>query len=238
MKEHDMPETTPPIAFPNEPVRIAVAFHSGYGHTARQAQALADGAGSAAGTEVDLVTVDDPDDPVLWSTLDAADAIAFGTPTYMGGSSAVFKAFAERTSKVLADDLRWRDKIAAGFTTSGGKSGDKFNTLVDLAVLAAQHGMIWVGLDLPAGWTTSTGSEHDLNRLGSWLGAMAQANADQGPDVAPPAADLRTAFRLGERVAEVTRIYRLGVGALGVGVQGIGVQDIGVQHATGLSAVR
>ena len=207
-----MTETTRLPTLPAEPVRIAVAFHSGYGHTARQAEAVADGAGSAPGTAVDLLTVDDPDDPALWSTLNAADAIAFGAPTYMGSPSAVFKAFAERTSKILADDLRWRNKIAAGFTTSGGKSGDKFNTLVDLATLAAQHGMIWVGLDLPAGWTTSTGAEHDLNRLGSWLGAMAQANADQGPDLAPPAADLRTAFRLGERIAEVARVYRLGIG--------------------------
>jgi multimeric flavodoxin WrbA len=214
--------TSQPDDRPETPMRIAVAFHSGYGHTARQAEAVAEGANSIGGTAVDLVSVDDPDDPALWATLDAADAIVFGTPTYMGSPSAVFKAFAERTSKVLADDLRWRDKIAAGFTTSGGKSGDKFNTLVDLAVLATQHGMIWVGLDLPAGWTTSAGTEHDLNRLGSWLGAMAQANADQGPDVAPPAADLRTAFRLGERIAEVTRAYRLGAG---------------LQRSAGLSAV-
>lgn len=195
-----------------EPTRIAVAFHSGYGHTARQANAVAEGAGSFPHTVTDLVRVDDPDDESLWETLNSADAIIFGTPTYMGSPSAVFKAFAERTSKILADDLRWRDKIAAGFTTSGGKSGDKFNTLVDLTVLAAQHGMIWVGLDLPAGWSTSTGSAEDLNRIGSWLGAMAQADADRGPDVAPPDSDLRTAFRLGERVAEVTRAYRMGIG--------------------------
>ncbi|MFM9616064.1 flavodoxin family protein [Streptomyces sp. V2] len=194
--------------------RVAVAFHSGYGHTARQAGAVADGARRVPGTVVDLVAVDDPDDPALWAALDAADAIVFGTPTYMGSPSAVFKAFAERTSKVLADDLRWRDKVAAGFTTSGSMSGDKLNTLVDLTVLAAQHGMIWVGLDLPAGWSTSTGSAEDANRIGSWLGAMAQADADRGADVAPPDSDLRTAFRLGERVAGIARVHRLGRGAV------------------------
>ncbi|MFE4461356.1 flavodoxin family protein [Nocardia tengchongensis] len=205
-----MTESTQPQDLPIESVRIAVAFHSGYGHTARQAEAVADGAGSVQGTVVDLVNVDDPEDQALWLTLEAADAIIFGAPTYMGSPSAVFKAFTERTSKVLADNLRWRDKIAAGFTTSGGKSGDKFNTLVDLTVFAAQHGMIWVGLDLPAGWSTSNGTEDDLNRIGSWLGAMAQANADQGPELAPPGSDLRTAFRLGERVAEITWIHRSG----------------------------
>ncbi|MDP9841957.1 hypothetical protein J2853_001168 [Streptosporangium lutulentum] len=37
-------EATGPLARESAPVRIAVAFHSGYGHTARQAEAVADGA--------------------------------------------------------------------------------------------------------------------------------------------------------------------------------------------------
>ena len=48
---------------------------------------------------------------------------------------------------------------------------------------------------------SSKGSEGDLNRLGSFLGVMAQANADQGSDVVPPDADRRTAAVLGQRVA-------------------------------------
>ena len=46
---------------------------------------------------------------------------------------------------------------------------------------------------------------NDLNRLGSFLGAMAQANSDQGADVAPIASDLLTAEHLGERVATITK---------------------------------
>jgi len=49
---------------------------------------------------------------------------------------------------------------------------------------------------------------NDLNRLGSFLGAMAQANSDQGADVAPIPSDLLTAEHLGERVANVTRQLR------------------------------
>ncbi|GAA2664955.1 flavodoxin family protein [Nonomuraea recticatena] len=195
--------------FDETQVRVAVAFHSAYGHTARQAEAVADGARAVEGTTVELLAVDELDD-ALWSSLDAADAIVFGAPTYMGSPSAGFKIFAEGTSAVLKDNLRWKDKVAAGFTNSGCMSGDKLNTLVDLAMLAAQHGMIWVGLALPGGWSSSGGSVEDLNRLGSWLGAMAQSDSDVGPDIAPPATDLRTASELGRRVAIVTRAYRRG----------------------------
>jgi len=53
----------------------------------------------------------------------------------------------------------------------------------------------------------SNGSVNDLNRLGSFLGAMAQANSDQGPDLAPIQSDLLTAEHLGERVATTTKRF-------------------------------
>jgi multimeric flavodoxin WrbA len=185
------------------PARIAIAFHSGYGHTARQAEAVAAGASSVPGAVAELVPLDELTENV-WSRLAAADAIVFGAPTYMGSPSWVFKKFAEESVRAWADNLAWRDKIAAGFTNSKAMSGDKLNSLVDLAVFAAQHGMIWVGLDIYPGWAESTASIEDLNRLGSWLGAMAQSDADLSAEKAPPATDLRTAEALGARVATVT----------------------------------
>ena len=56
----------------------------------------------------------------------------------------------------------------------------------------------------------SRGSVHDLNRLGSWLGAMAQSNGDQGPDDTPIESDLETAAYLGQRVADTVRRIRPG----------------------------
>jgi NAD(P)H dehydrogenase (quinone) len=183
--------------------RIAIAYHSGYGHTAKQAEAVAEGAAGVPGTITDLVPLDELTEDV-WDRLAAADAIIFGAPTYMGSPSWVFKKFAEESVRAWAADLAWRDKIAAGFTNSKAMSGDKLNSLVDLAVFAAQHGMIWVGLDIYPGWAESTASIEDLNRLGSWLGAMAQSDADLSAEKAPPATDLRTAEALGVRVAMVT----------------------------------
>jgi NAD(P)H dehydrogenase (quinone) len=190
-------------------VRIAIAYHSGYGHTARQAQAVAQGAREVPDTVVDLLPLDELTDE-LWRTLREADAIVFGAPTYMGGPSAVFKEFAEATAAPWADNLAWRDKIGAGFTNSKAMSGDKLNSLVYFAILAAQHGMIWVGLDEYPGWSASTASIEDVNRLGSWLGAMAQSDSDQPADVVPRATDLRTAAALGRRVALVTLRHRRG----------------------------
>lgn len=193
---------------PPTTARIAIAYHSGYGHTSRQAEAVANGAAGVAGIEVDLRDVSDLNDD-LWSALAAADAIIFGAPTYMGGPSGVFKSFADASAKEWFVD-RWLDKIAAGFTTSGHMQGDKLNTLTYFAILAAQHGMHWVNLGMKGGWDTSKGSAEDLNRLGGWLGAMAQANKDEGPDIAPPISDLRTAEALGRRVALVTQQWLRG----------------------------
>jgi NAD(P)H dehydrogenase (quinone) len=187
--------------------RIVVAFHSGYGHTARQGEAVAEGVAEVAHTQVDIIRLGTDLTQEQWDLLQQADAVIFGSPTYMSGASAGFRSFTEATSKVWNDDLRWRNKIAAGFTNSGNHSGDKLQTLVEIALFAAQHGMIWVGMAHYGGWNTSTGSHEDLNRLGSWLGAMAQSDMDQGPEIAPPAADLRTAAALGRRVAEITHQY-------------------------------
>lgn len=194
-------------------VRVAIAYHSGNGHTARQAEAVARGAASVPGTAVTLHDVSVLDE-ALWQALDAADAIIFGAPTYMGSPSAIFKAFAEATLPLWVDNLRWRDKIAAGFTNSRAINGDKLNSLVDLAIFATQHGMHWVGLDLYPGWSTTTASIDDLNRLGSWLGAMAQSHADEDASVAPRGSDLDTAAHLGRRVAHVTQRWVRGRDAM------------------------
>jgi len=179
--------------------RIAVVYHSGYGHTARQAEAVARGARGVAGVEASLLTVEEAAKD--WEGLERADGIVFGTPTYMGSVSAPFKGFMDASSKVWFGQA-WKDKIAAGFTNSGSHSGDKLNTLIQLAVFAAQHGMVWVPLGLLPGNNSTRGSPEDLNRAGFFLGAGAQSNVDEGPDRGPPPSDLRTAEHLGRRVAE------------------------------------
>jgi multimeric flavodoxin WrbA len=179
---------------------VAIAYHSGFGHTATLAEAVATGA-RAGGAEVTVIAVNSMTD-AEWDVLDRVDGIVFGSATYMGNVSAGFQAFAEQTGRRCLNGS-WRDKVAAGFTNSGAKSGDKLAALMSLAVFAAQHHMHWINLGLGAGDNSGSGSEHDLNRLGFWLGAGTQTNVDANPDEVHPA-DVRTCEHLGRRMATVT----------------------------------
>ncbi|MDX6743929.1 flavodoxin family protein [Actinocorallia sp. A-T 12471] len=189
---------------------VAIAYHSGYGHTVMLAEAVRSGA-AAAGADVRVIAVDTITER-QWEELDAADAIVFGSPTYMATASAAFHAFAEASSKRWAAHA-WQDKLAAGFTNSGSMSGDKMGTLQYFALLAAQHGMTWVSLGVHSGWNSATSSEHDLNRLGFYLGSGAQTNVDAGPDGVHKA-DLATAEHLGRRVGEAAKVAVAGRAAL------------------------
>ncbi|MFF2553685.1 flavodoxin family protein [Nocardia sp. NPDC058058] len=188
------------------PPSVVVAYHSGWGHTEVLAAAVADGARTTGArtrvVPVDRITESD------WSALDEADAIVFGSPTYLGDVSAGFRTFAEATSRRCSEG-RWRDKVAAGFTNSGAMSGDKLHSLVSLSIFAAQHHMHWVNLGLTAGWNSSTASREDSNRLGFWLGAGAQTNVDLPPN-AMSESDIRTCAVLGERVARLAAQLRRG----------------------------
>jgi len=181
---------------------IAVVYHSGYGHTEVISQAVAEGASSIDGVEVTIISAGDitsPESEAL-AQLDAADAMIFGAPTYMGSASAVFKGFMEATSTRWMEQ-KWADKLGAGFTNSGSMNGDKQNTLIEFFTFAMQHGMARVGLGQMPGNNHSGGSEADANRLGASIGCMSQANVDQGGDVAPPESDRETAKLFGARVA-------------------------------------
>ncbi|MFD5703595.1 flavodoxin family protein [Streptomyces lasiicapitis] len=189
---------------------VAIAYHSGFGHTAVVAEAVRAGA-EEAGATAHLIKVDEITEE-QWELLDAADAIVFGSPTYMGTASGAFHVFAEASSKRWFTRA-WQDKIAAGFTNSASKSGDKLHTLQYFQTLAAQQGMHWVNLGLLPDWNSTEGSENDLNRLGFFSGAAAQTNSDEGAE-AVHKADIATAGHLGRRVTETARIVTAGRAAV------------------------
>jgi NAD(P)H dehydrogenase (quinone) len=136
---------------PDTTVSVAIVYDSGSrgypalsGRTRVLADAVAKGARMVKRTAVTLIPV--ADRASHWEVLDAADAIVFGCPIYMGSGSAALKAFMEETIQPQFLEQRWKDKLAAGFTNSAGMSGDKLLALQQLAVFAAQHGVIWITL--------------------------------------------------------------------------------------------
>lgn len=189
---------------------VAIVYHSGYGHTAKVAEGVAEGV-RAAGAEAKLLRIESLTqdfDPII-DAVTAADAVIFGTPTYMGDVSAPFKAFADASSKAFFTG-GWGDKLAAGFTNSHSFSGDKLHALQSLSILAAQHGMNWINLGLaPPNLVAAERGPEVLNRVGGFLGLMTQAdNADAA--ITPPSGDLASARHLGERVAKAARRWTAG----------------------------
>ena len=169
---------------------LSIVYHSPYGHTAKVAAYIAKGA-EVLGVKVHLMNIEHID----WDVLDMSQGIIFGSPTYLGSVTGQFKLFMDSSSKRWMKRT-WQGKLAAGFTNSGGLSGDKLSVLQQINLFAMQHGMLWCGLPL-----LSTGhKDTDLNRLGSHLGLMTQSN-NAPVEITPPQGDLDTAMWFGEYIA-------------------------------------
>ncbi|WLD56824.1 flavodoxin family protein [Salinispirillum sp. LH 10-3-1] len=183
-------------------MKIAIVFHSPSGTTKQLAHAVAQGAAQPgiAVIQAEIVGADIVEgrfrNTDLLHSLSNADAVLFGSPTYMGGVTAQFKAFADATGE-LWEEQRWADKIAAGFTVGGNISGDQQCTLQYLQVFANQHGMLWAGIDIPGGYDAQ-----QRNRLGAQSGLIAHA-----PDGDVHETDLLTAHYLGQRVARLVQRF-------------------------------
>ena len=186
---------------------VAIVYFSSAGHTQQLAHLIAEGVRSVPQTTAVLWRIDSADmhsgrwkNDEITAGLSRADAIVFGAPTYMGGMAAQFKAFIDACSGIWFEQM-WRNKLAAGFTHSQGLSGDKLNTLEGLMINAMQHGMVWLSLGLrPEGSSPS-----HINRLGSYVGLMAQSEADQ---VQLHEGDRQTARLLGQRVADAAQRWQ------------------------------
>ena len=185
-------------------VHTAVVYHSGYGHTEVVAREIVAGAKEAGEATLIAISPEGKIEDAEWETLNAADAIIFGSPTYMGAVSGPFKMFADASSKQWFVQ-GWKNKVAGGFTNSHSLSGDKLAALQQMALLAAQHGMIWVSLgEIPA---QQTGEAHQrdatlVNRLGSSVGVMTQAE-NVAAEGSIPEGDIKTARIYGARVANI-----------------------------------
>ena len=182
--------------------KIAVVHHTGYGHTLWLTKAVIEGV-----QKVDQATVFDvpvAESEARMDEIDQADAIIMGCPTYMGSASAEMKKFMELTSGKYLQQA-WSNKVAAGFTNSGGYAGDKLSTLMMMAVFAAQHGMTWISLGLATGCAARDDDiDKARNATGAYLGAVSRSPVDVDADYGLTQGDHETGVHLGTRVAEMT----------------------------------
>lgn len=183
---------------------VSIVYYSGWGHTKKQAEAVAEGV-KKGGATVELFAIDKEGSWAenLWDKLATSDAILFGSPTYMGGPAWQFKKFADASSKPWGAQA-WKDKLAGGFSNSATINGDKFNTITYMVTLAMQHGMLWAGTGLlPANKKAS--QRNDVNWLGGFTGALAQSPSDASAEEGPLPGDLETARIYGERIATLLK---------------------------------
>lgn len=181
---------------------IAVAYYSEYGTTHQVAAAIGEGVEQQS-CQCKLLRVTDDlldngrftSDEFL-QTIDQCSAVIFGSPTYMGGPAAHFKAFCDASSDAW-DSQAWSGKLAAGFTVGSNPGGDQLATLQYFSILAAQHGMLWVTLQMP--------SDHEQKietKLNAQLGFAGVVPGDSITET-----DRSAAAALGNRVALLSKRY-------------------------------
>lgn len=183
---------------------LLIVYHTVTGTTRKLAEAAHAGALEVGPAEMHCIDGRDihsgrfVNDSLL-EAIDRSSGVLFGTPTFMGGPTAQFKAFADATGDRWSE-ARWSGKVAGGFTIGTNPSGDQLSTLVQLCIFAAQHGMIWSGLDLPGGKDAG-----GRNRLGAHLGLVADSRDGSVADI-----DCITARYLGNRTARIAQRLQVG----------------------------
>ena len=196
--------------------KVLVLFHSRTGHTARLADAVAEGARGVRFTEVDVRRIDDlapasvieavPEWKASREQLAATyrpfgsideltqyDALVFGAPTRYGVMSAELKNVLDQTGPLWQRGAL-ADKVGAAFTSVSTGHGGHETTLWSIMTPMASLGMIIV----PPGYTDPA-----MFRGGSPYGATATPGAG-----APTPDDLAAARHQGKRVATVAEWVR------------------------------
>ncbi len=172
---------------------IVIVYHSGYGHTAKIAEAVA----ATSGAQLLAIDAEGNLPDGGWDTLAAAKLIVFGSPTYMGMASWQFKKFADASSKAWFTQ-QWKDKLFAGFTNSASMNGDKLSTLQYFMTLAMQHSGFWVGTGMMPS-NNKAATRDSINYVASFGGLMTATPSDASTDEMVPG-DIATAKVFGERL--------------------------------------
>jgi len=196
--------------------KIKVIFHSLYGHVYQLAEALAEGARSVPGTEVELLQVAEtlPAEVIAKmgateakkafahipvakpSDLADADGLLFGSGTRFGSASSQLQAFFDSTGGLWAKGALI-GKPAGTFVSTGTQHGGQETTLVSMHTFLLHHGMVVVGVPYAA---PELSTMSDVTG-GSPYGAGVLAGADGSRQ--PSANELAIARFQGKHLAQI-----------------------------------
>ena len=199
-------------------MKIYIVFYSTYGHIFHMAEAIAEGARSVDGADVQLFQVTEtlPSEvigkmgatearkafaqvPVIQpNQLAEADAIIFGTPTRFGNMAAQMRALLDATGGL------WQKgaligKVGSVFVSTGTQHGGQETTITSFHTTLFHHGMVVVGVPYSCPGLTN------MNEItgGSPYGASTLAGADGSRQ--PTKNELDIARFQGKHVSEITK---------------------------------
>jgi len=194
--------------------KVLVLYYSMYGHVETMAGAIAKGAASVEGTQVDIKRVpelmpeemareagaklDQPAPVAEVDDLADYDAIIFGTPTRFGNMCAQMRNFLDQTGKHWANGTLV-GKVGSVFTSTATQHGGQETTLTSFHTTLLHQGMVIVGV--PYGCTEL--SEMDEITGGTPYGASTLADSDGSRQ--PSENELAIARFQGGHVAELAK---------------------------------
>ena len=147
------------------PAKIQIIFYSTYGHVRKLAEAIAEGARSVAGTDVQVFQVAETLSAEILAKMGAteakkafahvpiadpkrlaeADAIILGTPTRFGSAAAQMQAFIDATGSHWGAGALI-GKLGSAFTSSASQHGGQETTLLSMATFFYHQGMVIAGV--------------------------------------------------------------------------------------------
>lgn len=145
--------------------RLLVLYHSTYGHVEAMAEAVAEGARSVEGAEVDIRRVPElvPEDLARKSgykldqvapiatveELEGYDALIIGAGTRFGTAASQMRNFLDQTGGLWMKGA-FVGKVGSAFTSTASQHGGQETTLIGLIQTLLHHGMVVAGL--PYAW--------------------------------------------------------------------------------------
>src|SRR5262249_52910065 len=196
--------------------KVQVIFYSMYGHVYKLAEAVAEGARSVVGSEVQVFQVAETLSEVVLQKMGAvdakkafahlpladpqklveADAIILGMPTRYGSACAQMQAFLDATSSLWVKGALI-GKVGSAFTSTASQHGGQETTLMSIATFFFHQGMLISSVPY------STEELLNLNEMSG--GTPYGATTISGPraERQPSANELAIARAQGKHVAQI-----------------------------------